>query len=201
MTPPALPETETANGGSEGEGCLLERHTSGDREAFAELVGLYRAPVYSYLIRTGVAEEDRDDLFQEVFVRVHKAASSYTPSRPLHPWLFTIVANAVRTYHRRRRVRMLVHNDPPAQDPECSRPGSERTTAARQLLEWLEGQIQRLPLIRREVLILACIEGMALKDVAASLRMPVNTVKTHLRRARLFLAEELAQHGRAEGES
>ena len=59
------------------------------------LVSRYRAAVYSYLVRCGVAEADRDDLFQEIFIRIHRAASRYRPDCPLHPWLFTIVANAV----------------------------------------------------------------------------------------------------------
>ena len=54
-------------------------------------------------------------------------------------------------------------------------------------------QIHRLPLAQREVLVLACIENLPQKEVAEILGLPVNTVKTHLRRARLVLVDRLAQ--------
>ena len=62
--------------------------------------GAIGGTIGAYLVRAGVAEADRDDLFQAVFLRVHKAAGSYQPSRPLAPWLFTIVANVVRNHFR-----------------------------------------------------------------------------------------------------
>ena len=78
----------------------LARHCRGDRDAFGELMNAYQAPLYGYLVRCGVPAASRDDVFQEIFVKVHLAAASYQPSRPLRPWLFTIAANSVRNYLR-----------------------------------------------------------------------------------------------------
>jgi DNA-directed RNA polymerase specialized sigma24 family protein len=47
--------------------------------------------------------------------------------------------------------------------------------------------------MQRQVLVLACIESLAQKDIAEALRIPINTVKTHLRRARLTLVRKLAR--------
>jgi RNA polymerase sigma-70 factor (ECF subfamily) len=166
---------------------------AGEPGAFAELVQRYRAPVYSYLARCGVPADDRDDLFQEIFIRIHRGAGTYSPERPLHPWIFTVVANVVRTFLRRRRVRELVYGElVEVPEPRTVEPDGERLAVARQTMDWLEQRIQRLPLKRREVLLLACIQSRPLKEVAEILGMPVNTVKTHLRRARLTLASELA---------
>jgi RNA polymerase sigma-70 factor (ECF subfamily) len=175
------------------EGQLLIRHLEGEPEAFARLVESYRAPVYSYLVRCGVADEDRDDLFQEIFIRIHRAADQYRVDRPLHPWLFTIVANATRNYHRHNRVREIVFTDNPGADRRDSAPDGEQLVGAKQTREWLERQIRKLPLIQREVLILTCIERLPQKQVAEVLEIPVNTLKTHLRRARLVLMEKLAR--------
>jgi len=180
---------------------LILRHLEGDGEAFAELVDRYRAPVYSYLLRCEVAADDRDDVFQDIFIRMHRAASSYDPGRPLHPWLFTIVANAVRNHLRRQRVRSLVGSADQVGEPAASNPGAERVTAGRQTIAWLEERIKELPLARREVLLLACVESLPLREVAAVLGLPLGTVKTHLRRARLTLAEELARRNAPEVES
>ena len=180
---------------------LILRHIEGDGDAFAELIDRYRAPVYSYLARCGVATDDRDDVFQDIFIRIHRAASSYDPDRPLHPWLFTIVANGVRNHLRRQRVRSLVGSADQVGEATAKNPGAERVTAGRQTMAWLEERIKELPLARREVLLLACVESLPLREVAAVLGLPLGTVKTHLRRARLTLAEELAHRNAPEVES
>jgi RNA polymerase sigma-70 factor (ECF subfamily) len=178
-------------GGDERD--LLLRHLRGEPGAFAELVSAYRAPVYSYLLRCGVAEGERDDLFQEIFIRIHRAAGQYLSDRPLHPWLFTIVANTVRTHVRQKKVRDLVFGDPPAQDPPDSAADGEATARARQTRAWLEQRIHELPQTQREVLILTCIQNLPQKQVASILGLRLNTVKTHLRRARLALVSQLAR--------
>ena len=184
------------------EAVLLVRSRDGDDDAFAELVAQYRAPVYSYLSRCGVDPSDRDDLFQEVFLSVHTAAHRFDASRPVHPWLFTIVANSTRSYFRKQRVRQLVFAEPrPTSvdpEPQATTPDGERSAVASQMLAWLERQIPQLPLRQREVLLLACVERRPQQEIAQILGMPLNTIKTHLRRARLSLAHKLAQ-ARAEG--
>jgi RNA polymerase sigma-70 factor (ECF subfamily) len=179
----------------------LLRHREGDPEAFAALVAEYRRPVYSYLIRCGVAASDRDDLFQAVFLKIHRAAPQYRAELPSHPWIFTIVANEVRSYMRRRRVRELVFGSAAAREPEDPAPDGERAAQARETVAWLEEEIRRLPLAQREVLILVSLEGRPLAEAAEALRAPLNTVKTHLRRARLALGEKLARrHAAGKGE-
>lgn len=189
---------------------LLARHRRGDHAAFAELVDRYRAPVYGYLVRSGVAPADRDDQFQDIFLKVHRGAASFHPERPLHPWIFTIVANTVRNYLRGRRVRQRVFAEPPARagDPfrdqetaatEPIDPGAdaERATGARETVDWLELRISALPAEQREVLLLSSIEELPLAEIARMLDIPLNTVKSRLRRARLALAKALAEHRRS----
>jgi RNA polymerase sigma factor (sigma-70 family) len=167
---------------------LLPRHRRGDPRAFAELVARYRAPVYGYLVRCGVPPGVRDDLFQETFAKVHAAAATYQPDRPLKPWLFTIVANLVRTHYRTRRVDALVFGEPAATAPSTTHADLE----AKETGAWLEAAIAALPLAQREVVVLACIEHLEMKEIAVALDLPVGTVKTHLRRARLGLGRALA---------
>ena len=69
------------------ETSLLPRHRQGDQYAFPELLECYRSPVYGYLVRCGIGASARDDLFQEIFAKIHRAAASYQSDRPLKPWL------------------------------------------------------------------------------------------------------------------
>ena len=188
---------------SQDEALLLVRSRDGDDDAFAELVARYRAPVYSYLSRCGVDPSDRDDLFQEVFMSVHTAAHRFDASRRVHPWLFTIVANSTRSYFRKQRVRQLVFAEPRPtsvdSEPRATTPDGERSAVASQTLAWLERQIPQLPPRQREVLLLACVERRPQQEIAQILGMPINTIKTHLRRARLSLAHKLARARAPEG--
>lgn len=173
---------------------LLSRHVEGDGRAFRELMDAYRGPVFGYLIRTGVPTEARDDLFQEVFIKIHRAAESYAPDRDLKPWIFTIVANTVRSYFRKVKVREVVQSDGEIVDGARDQgPSSDELTEARETAGWIETQMTALPLEQREVLLLVCIERMSMKDVAETLGIPINTVKTNLRRARMTLASRLAR--------
>ena len=178
----------------------LTRHCRGDASAFPALLAAYRRPVFGYLVRSGVAEADRDDIFQSIFLKGHAAAESYDPTRPLGPWLFTIVANTVRNHFRAQAVPITavpittVPRDDPLDplDPPDPNPGPEHIAEARETIAWLEEALLALPLVQRQVLLLVTIVGLRQQDAANSLNLPLNTVKTHLRRARLALAAGLA---------
>jgi RNA polymerase sigma-70 factor (ECF subfamily) len=176
----------------------LPRHCRGDRSAFPALLEAYRRPVYSYLVRSGVAADDRDDVFQSIFLKVHAAAASYQPGRPLAPWIFTIAANTVRNHRRGQRGAnsWAAHHEP--QELADPNPGPERVVQAREAVAMLERAMAALPFAQREALVLSVVTGLRQREVAEALDLPLNTVKTHLRRARLALPKALAgSHGPA----
>ena len=111
--------------------------------------------------------------------------------RELHPQLFPEAASSPA---RVRRTEANVGRP----GATGTTPDGERSAVASQTLAWLERQIPQLPLRQREVLLLACVERRPQQEIAQILGMPLNTIKTHLRRARLSLAHKLAQ-ARAEG--
>lgn len=173
---------------------LLRRHLAGDEEAFGRLIDLTGGRVMGYLRRGGIPREDAEELFQEVFSRIHRSAASYQPDRPLLPWVFAIVVNVARTWHRRRKVRSIVHGG----EVDLSRsrePDGLDVLEARETARWLDGQIARLPTDQAEALQLCCVERMDQAEVACLLGVPVPTVKTRLRRARLALLEARRRRG------
>jgi RNA polymerase sigma-70 factor (ECF subfamily) len=174
----------------------LVAHRDGDSNTFGKLVQRYRRPVFGYLVRCGVPESDRDDLFQDIFIKIHQRADQYDEARPLHPWLFTIVANTVRSYFSKQKLRSFFVWEPAPEDVKDPAPDSEARASAKETAAWLERAIAALPLPQREVLVLATIESLPLKDIASILGMPVNTVKTHVRRARLRLVESYERRTR-----
>lgn len=215
------PAADTSATGTETAGVVdleernwLPRHVRGETGAFEELLTAYRKLVLTLLVRWGVEARHRDDLFQEIFLKVHQAAGSYRPGEPLKPWLVSIVLNTVRNHRRergRRRhamyrlagekgVRALFSGEPESaagivgkkgSDPSFS-PAVDEQVEREATLAWLERRIAGLPDPQREVLVLSTVKGLKMREIATLLRLPENTVKTHLRRARLALAEALA---------
>ncbi len=171
---------------------LLERHSSGDPDAFPELVNLYRRKVYAYLTRCGVEAGHIDDLFQEIFIKIDLAATTYSPTRPLGPWLFKIVANTVRSDYRKRRIRRIIYKSEPPERGDKS-PDPQQMLEAGETEHWLELRIKKLPFKQREILVLCTMDGVGQKTVASILELPLSTVKTNLRRARMTLAKGLSR--------
>ncbi|WP_236607006.1 RNA polymerase sigma factor [Sandaracinus amylolyticus] len=185
---------------SQSERTLLDRHRGGDPAAFAELIETWQGPIHGYLARSGVAAPERDDLFQEVFLRVHRAlrgtesTDDGLPRGPLGPWIFAIAVNAVRSHFRKVKVRAVVSLRDDAGDATADHaPSPEGALVMRETTEWVEAQIARLPLEQREALLLCTVHGLELRDAAEALGVPADTVKTRVRRARLALAEARAR--------
>ena len=168
----------------------LPRHCRGDESAFAALLEAYRRPVHGYLARCGVAAGERDDLFQNIFLKIHAAAATYDAKQPLAPWLFTIVANAMRNHFRDRPAALTPICELP--DPPDPAPGPDRIAESRETVAWVEAALVALPPAQREALLLVAVVGLPQREAARALDIPLNTVKTHLRRARLTLAAGLA---------
>ena len=168
-----------------------------ERQRHAEqttaLVGEFRARVFGYLTRCGVPHADRDDLFQEVFLRVHRSDGEPEGARTA-PWIMAITVNVVRSHFRKVSVRSVVLLDASPEEGVASNDtGPERALSAKQAVSWLESAMLKLPLEQREALILCAVDGLELADAAEALDVSVDTVKTRLRRARLALVEARAR--------
>lgn len=182
---------------------MLARHIAGDTRAFGELVERFSPMVYGYLLRSGVGPDAKDDLFQETFMRVHVSARRYNPEYPFRVWLFTITNNLIRSHFRKQKVRRIFTSlfkrkfrNRPYDDPEPDDPVDESADVAglaeaRSRSRWLEEALGRLPEGSRQALLLTQVEGMSHQEAARSLKVPVPTLKTWIRRGRLSLAQAL----------
>jgi RNA polymerase sigma-70 factor (ECF subfamily) len=175
----------------------LALHLAGDKQAFAQLMQAYRKPVYSYLVRSGLDKNTRDDLFQDIFFKIHKSASQYTQANPLSPWIFTIAINTLRN-HLRDNKKQSNHLSLYSQEKTELKlvnqlidqsPSPDKQAQSNHLIQWLQQEIQNLPKAQSEALNLTVIEGLKLSEVAEILKQPLSTIKTHVRRARQSLIQ------------
>ncbi|TDR20483.1 RNA polymerase sigma-70 factor (ECF subfamily) [Marinicella litoralis] len=165
----------------------LGAHLRGDQQAFAKLMQAYRKPVYSFLVRNGIDSACRDDVFQEVFLKIHKSAHSYQANRPLSPWIFTIAINTIRNFQR--KVQPAILSLEAAAVIEDEAPSPDSTAQLDETIDWLEQAVIQLPPAQAEAFTLSIIKGMKIKQVSEILGLPLNTIKTQLRRARQTLLD------------
>lgn len=165
---------------------LLIRHRQGDQVAFEQLVQRFGNLVYRLILRFGIPESDREDLYQEIFLKIHHARHDYQQDRPIRPWLVSIALNTLRNVARDRDRRRHLR-DAFLQNETAIEDGDTIDTIHRQ--QWLSGQIGRLPSMQRDALVLMTQTELTGRQVADVLDVPENTVKTLVRRARLTLAK------------
>jgi len=171
----------------------LAQHLAGDKLAFAKLMQAYRKPLYSYLLRSGLDKSSRDDLFQDIFFKIHKSAKSYKKTNRLSSWIFTIAINTVRNHIRDQKtdhnhLSLCIDEVIELQLVDQS-PTPEKITQSEHMIQWLQQAMLNLPQVQCDALNLTIIKGMKLTDAAKILNLPLSTIKTHVRRARQNLIQ------------
>ena len=171
----------------------LVAFADGDRDAFEPFVRRWADVVYATIARSGVTGADRDDLFQEVWIKVARAARGFDADRPVAPWLLSIVLNAVRDARRSRAAGEAARTDAMVVERADTAPAPRDHVEAAETAEWLAEAVAALPDGQREAVLLCAVQCRPQTEAADALGVPVNTVKTLLRRGRLALAQALAR--------
>jgi RNA polymerase sigma-70 factor (ECF subfamily) len=154
----------------------------GSREAFEELFERYREPVYGFFQRRLWAEGRPEDLTQETFLAVLRGAKRYEPRASVRSYLFGIAFNLLSSERRaQEREKGLAPDREPAAEPV-----SDETL-------WLREAMAKLEERDREILMLREYEQLSYSEIAALLRMPVNTVRSRLFRSRMALKSLLVE--------
>jgi RNA polymerase sigma-70 factor, ECF subfamily len=158
---------------------LMLEFQRGSREAFAELFARYRGPLCGFFRRRVLRQERAEDLVQETFLTVIGAASRYEPRSLVRTYLYGIALKLLAE-ERRRQAK-----DPPA--PES--PPEPAADDASDTVLWVRRGLDQLDAIDREVLMLREYEQLNYAEIAGLLRIPINTVRSRLFRARMALRE------------
>jgi RNA polymerase sigma-70 factor (ECF subfamily) len=156
-----------------------------------EVVRTHSARVYRLAYRLTGNPHDAEDLTQEVFVRVFRSLSTYTPGT-FEGWLHRITTNLfLDTVRRKQRIRFDALPD----DPERV-PGRERSPQQVFDDNAFDGDIQAaldaLPPDFRAAVVLCDLEGLPYDEIAATLGIKVGTVRSRIHRGRAQLRAALA---------
>ena len=177
------------------DAALVAAAQEGDARAFEQLLARHEGTVLRLLRLLGVPSHDREDVAQEVFVRVFRHLGRFRRERRFDGWLYRLVVNASHDHHRRaarRRLRETAWDegaDPhptEGDDPAQSLERSDRRHRLERALELLSER-------ERAVFVLCEMQGEETRTVARALGISSVTVRRHLGRARRRLRSALAE--------
>lgn len=166
---------------------LMIGYQKGNMDDFAALYDALRKPLSRYLwtfVRNSTLAED---LLQETFLQVHRARHTYTPPRPVRPWIYAITRHVALMHLRsaRRRKETLADEDLPEipVPPEMAKYADEAT---------VHRLLAELPRSGQEVLILHHLLGLSFNEVGKILGVATGTAKVRAHRALKALREKAA---------
>jgi len=181
---------------------LMLRVREGDPTAFSDLVARFQNRLVGILNHILGSTEEAEDLAQEVFLRVYRHRSKYTPKARFSTWLFTIAnnlaLNALRDRQRRpRRTIATTDSGPLGPRPEEQLVESRDPTASqamrhRELADKVREALDTLNERQKMAVVLNKFEEMGYAEIAEVMGLSTKAVKSLLSRARARLREALA---------
>ena len=178
-----------SNSGEPGveEAELIRRAQAGDPAAFDLLVERYTPHLYRVVRRLASDQNEAEAIVQEAWLRAWRAIHRYVADRPLSPWLVRIAVNVARDLWRKKApLNFADLGDEKIVLPDPA-PGPEDQLTRKEALERLVRGVKKLRPEYRMVIALRYDAGLSYNDIAGALEIPLNTVRTHLRRAKSVL--------------
>lgn len=173
---------------------LIKRIKSGDRDAFYPLIEGYKRLVYHIVYRMMANETDREDLCQDIFIKVYENHATFQHESRLSTWIAKIAYNTCINALRKKKVPLYEDHAADGESIETCLGASDlpdEVTEEQDLSARLQSEICKLPATFRTILTLFHVEEMSYAEIAAITNLPDGTVKNTLFRARRLLKERL----------
>lgn len=181
---------------------LVSLAQEGREAAYRELVRRYERPVYSLIFRMVRNREVSEDLAQDTFIKVLNHIDKYRPEFKLSSWLFKIANNVAIDHLRKRQLDTISIDGSPhalsaaeveatSFDVVARQESALEEMEAKELGSAIERAIQKLRPEYRACIMLRHVEGRSYEEIAATLDLPLGTVKTYIHRARHQLRDAL----------
>lgn len=184
---------------------LVDRCLGGDAAAWEEVVRLYHRRIYNVCYRFAGAQEDAEDLTQEVFIKMYRTLKSYDSSKGAFiTWVTTIARNLLVDHFRRSKYERITDSleSAPSADPDALTvgeqlpdlgPSPDAGIQTQETQRAVHQALQKLSPELREAVILRDLQDMEYREIAQVLRVPEGTVKSRINRGRAELARHLSR--------
>ncbi len=164
---------------------LILEFQRGSSEAFEELFRRYREQIYGFFRRRLDDSARAEELAQETFVAAIRGRERYEPRALVRTYLYGIALKLLAAERRQlaRKGQEIVSDVAASSDPDPAL--------------WVRQAIGKLDVESREILLLREYEQLSYAEIAALLRIPINTVRSRLFRSRMELKNLLVSTNRA----
>jgi RNA polymerase sigma-70 factor (ECF subfamily) len=163
---------------------LMLAFSKGSSYAFDELFSRYKQPIYGFFRRRVAEPTLAEELTQETFVALLRAATRYEPRALFRTYLYAIGFKILRAHRRKAAFRATFFGQ------RNSAPDPSKRDATESGL-WVRRAVEKLEAMDREILFLREFEQLSYAEIADLLRLPLNTVRSRLFRARTALRDLL----------
>ena len=166
---------------SPDDNALMEQVRDGRVERLAVLFERHQTMLYNFFLRLTGNRAASEDLVQDVFTRILKYRAGYHGDSRFNVWMFQIARN-VHIDHLRKQKGDLALDDQFTEAPSRE-PLPEDAFEADQEAELVRRALDRLPVKKREILVLFRFQNLKLREIAELLGCQVGTVKAQVHRA------------------
>jgi len=166
-----------------------------ERLPFADVISRHQAGIHRFLLRFTGSTHDAADLFQEVFLRAHRAYPRLPADADARAWLMRIAINLTKNHvrDRQRRQRVLVPADTRTPATRVAA-GADMEMISQEVARTLSRAIDGLPFRQRVALVQRQLEGLDYATIAANLGCSQDSARAHvyqaLRKLRLALTPD-----------
>ncbi len=188
---------------SDPDNQLMQKAGSGNRAAFKELIKKHQGTVTGIIYRYTGNHNEVEDLAQDIFLKIYKAASSYVPRAQFKTWLYKVVANHCLNFFRSQKRKAIITSldqplsedyNPHIQRTDEQKKQPEIILQQQELQIALKRALSELPERQRMAIILHRFEGLSYKEVATILGASLSAVESLIFRAMNNLKEKLSPY-------
>ena len=179
----------------------VEQILAGDKDAFARFIDRYKALVVHVVYRMIPNREDREDILQEVFMKIYRSLAGFRFESKLSTWVARVAYNTCVNHLNKKRELLLEEFRPDLETLDELAGDGERPDQSAEGMDVslrLRAEIEKLPLAYRTILTLYHLEEMSYKEIGEIMGLPEGTVKSYLFRARKHLKARLLSGYRRE---
>ncbi len=169
---------------------ILERSAAGNLDAFEEIYKATSSFVYNVALRVTRNSANAEEVTQDVFMKIYRNLKSFGFRSSFKTWVYRITVNTAINHYRKsgKEERSRVDYDNVIETLPDNRPETAIEQSDSQAR--LNALLDRLSPEHKTCLILREIEGLSYAEIAGALNIPLNTVRTRLKRARQALLAE-----------
>ena len=169
----------------------------GDEKAYAELMHIYKKPVYHVVLKMVRNQDDAEDLTIEAFAKAFRNLHKFNPEYAFSTWLFRIATNNCIDFIRKNKIKTMSidsaikvdNGDEITIDFRDNDLNPAEHAIRNQKIEIMRQVVDNLPDKYRRLVSLRYFDELSYEEIATELKAPLGTVKAQLHRARELLLD------------